>query len=504
MRIREGHDVARAGIDLPVAPQGVRPHHLRPAVDVQDQWILLGGIEAVGFHQEDVDGLAIGPLDPLFLRGPEVHLGRQGLVEVRDPPRLARGEGVAPDLHRFPHAGLGEEDRLLVRAHRELLDAQALEHPHALAGGHVGAEEGPAALLLHGEPEGLAVGGPLEGVHPVVDGFGEHLPSALGAVVDGQAVAVGLMARLDLQPVGDEAPVRRILGIAVRGGVVAGDAAGGAIAIEGDEEEVVVGAAGRHRIGVGGDTDLLAVGTQVPGLPEARVVLLAGGEGLHLAIRCRAEQVRVMEVPPLGPVPVEQRVRQVGLHGTRLQLRAQVLVLGAVRHGLGEHRGLEDHAAAGPQLRCADPRLEVRDLAGLAAAGVQDPELAAALAGGQEVEGLAVLRPQGGGVGLTRESELLRGPGRGLQHPELGVPLGGLQVLAGHLKGQPGSVWAQGQVLDALQPVQVLDLEGPLLGREGRDREDEQREQEAAERGHGTSRRGPGSHGPAPPWYPGP
>ena len=419
----------------------------------------------MGFHQEDLDGPAVGTRDPLFFGGTDVHLVGHGLVEGGEAGQGLIPEGVAPDLDRLPHPGLREVDRLLVGARHELPDALAFEHAGDPARGQVHPAQGPMALLLHGEPERLPVRGPLEGVHPVVDGLREHPAGLQGPVVDRQPEAVRLATGADLQPVGDVAPIRRVLGILVRGRVVGGDAAGRVIPVQGDEEQVLVGAPGRYRVAVRGDADLPAIGAQGPGLPEGGMVLPARSERFHLALEGRREELRVLEIAPLGPVAVEQGIRQVGLHGTQGQLLAQHLLFRAVGAGFGKHRGLEHHLVrTGNHPGCLDPRLEGRDLAGLSATGVQSPELAAPLAVRQEVEGPAVPGPLGNRVRLAREGELPRRPARHLQHPELGAALRGPEVLAGHFEGQPRTVRTEGQVLQTLETVQVLDLEGALFG----------------------------------------
>src|ERR1035441_4512535 len=57
-----------------VPRRGVRPLLLRPAVDVQDERVLFRGIEAVGFDDPDLHGLALGASDGHLLARPEVHL----------------------------------------------------------------------------------------------------------------------------------------------------------------------------------------------------------------------------------------------------------------------------------------------------------------------------------------------------------------------------------------------------------------------------------------------
>ena len=62
-------------------------------------------------------------------------------------------------------------------------------------------------------------------------------------------------------------------------------------------------------------------------------------------------------------------------------------------------------------------------------------------------------------------------------------------------------------MLEALEAVQVLDVEGPLFGRQGRGDEDKKRGQNAKQTGHGLSWRPQDRMAtPAlePPWYPGP
>ncbi len=50
--VRKRHHVALSGIDLPVTPVAVCARGLRAAVDVEDQWVLLGRVEIVGFDHE--------------------------------------------------------------------------------------------------------------------------------------------------------------------------------------------------------------------------------------------------------------------------------------------------------------------------------------------------------------------------------------------------------------------------------------------------------------------
>src|SRR5205085_11338178 len=78
VRIREGDDVARAGVDLPVAAEGVRPLRLRPAVNVDDQRVLLRRVEVVRLDDEDVDLLAVRALHPHLLRRADVHFAGDG------------------------------------------------------------------------------------------------------------------------------------------------------------------------------------------------------------------------------------------------------------------------------------------------------------------------------------------------------------------------------------------------------------------------------------------
>ncbi len=60
-RVGKCHHIALARVDLPVAPVSVTPRRLRPAVDVEDQRVLLRRVEVVGFDQEDLD---LRPLSP--------------------------------------------------------------------------------------------------------------------------------------------------------------------------------------------------------------------------------------------------------------------------------------------------------------------------------------------------------------------------------------------------------------------------------------------------------
>ncbi len=62
-----GYDVARTGIDLPVGTVGVHPLHLRSAMDIDDERIFLGRIEAVRLDDEHLHGVTVSPLDPHLL-----------------------------------------------------------------------------------------------------------------------------------------------------------------------------------------------------------------------------------------------------------------------------------------------------------------------------------------------------------------------------------------------------------------------------------------------------
>src|SRR5215510_4185253 len=79
----ERDDVPRSRIDLPVAPERVSPVGLRAAVNIKDERVLSGRVEAVWLHNEYLYFRAVGSIDPHAFGRTQIDLGCKVRIYVR-------------------------------------------------------------------------------------------------------------------------------------------------------------------------------------------------------------------------------------------------------------------------------------------------------------------------------------------------------------------------------------------------------------------------------------
>ena len=175
VRVGERHDVAGARVDLPVAAEGVGPLRLRPAVDVEDERVLLRRVEPVRLDDEDLHRVPVGAgdLDGLLGRA-DVHLLLDRLVlEASDAaPRRRAARGRAPTGSPMPRRTSAAQPAPGARSKASTVprSASGVGRDPAL---QVHGEERHAPLPVGGEDDALRVRGPREVVHPVVERVGE-------------------------------------------------------------------------------------------------------------------------------------------------------------------------------------------------------------------------------------------------------------------------------------------------------------------------------------------
>ncbi len=331
-----------------------------------------------------------------------------------------------------------------------------------------------AALDVGGEVDPLRVGAPGHLADRVVEPFGQDPAPSRPAIHDRDPEAVRFPPRHSLRAVGEPTPVG-----GVGGGAVPGLVGGGAVvgpgelvrrAVHRHRPDVGVGRGGLVGLAVRGEGQLFPVGRQrhAEGAAhgERRRIKIARGQVARRGIRLRQvvdEDVGALGVAPLGPMPEQEPIGQVGLElrlGAGLVL---LLVAGGVGPALdpdiGAHRQhvpIARHRERPHSTRKVGPRV------GLAAAHGED--LRVAIAGGEEVERPAVRREARGRVGLVGKGEGLGVRAVGVHPPEVGLPLHRRQVRRRHLVDDRPAVRRNHRLLDALEPVEVGKGERPLLG----------------------------------------
>jgi hypothetical protein len=247
----------------------------------------------------------------------------------------------------------------------------------------------------------------------------------------------------------------------------------------GHGEQVVVGAPGGLAAGhgaglqavqdLGGEHHFLAVRS------DGHFLHAAPGEGGHVGVQVRhqihralvqlhavqVEQVAALAVFPGVPVPEQQLVVD---HAGGLLLGQ----LGVVGHGLGHgHAGVDFHGDeeavdGGHQFHVADAQVQVGELGGLAAGGVDVPDLHAAAAGAQEEQG-AVHAPARVPVTGRVAGQALGLAAVGAAEPDVGAAAVGLEVGGAHVVGHPLPVRRDLGIADAVHGQHVMNGEGMLL-----------------------------------------
>jgi len=73
MRVGKSHYITSTRINLPVAPETVRPLHLRATMHIHNERILLVRVKAMWFDYKHMNIFVVSAFDPNFFRGPKIH-----------------------------------------------------------------------------------------------------------------------------------------------------------------------------------------------------------------------------------------------------------------------------------------------------------------------------------------------------------------------------------------------------------------------------------------------
>ncbi len=514
VRVREGDDVARARVDLRIPAEGVGPLHLRAAVDVHDDGVLLRRVEAVRLHEEDLDLLPRRTVDVGLFHRAEVDLGEERLVlerEGRRGPRRLSGERDPPELGRQVHLPAREDGPGAVAGDLERVDVPDGRGDLDRARREVQVEERRPSLHVGQEEDPLPVRVEAVVADPGVEGLGEDAARPARPVEEREEEAVRLVAGGPLHPEGDRLPVGRVLRGAVEGRVLRGEVLRRpqllGRSVHRDDENVDVRREGGIRIAARREGEFLAVGrdVEIGAAPdgEGGGVEVAGRQVDERGLRVgevHPEDVRSFPVLPGVPVPHEEGVGEDRLHLPLLHRLVLLLVALEVSAAGGPDVGDDEEAlAVGREAEGADAPGDVGLLLGFTSRDRQEPDLRGAGAGGEEGERRAVGREGRVRVALVEDGQ---GPGVlpvGVDAPEVRPPLDGRQVGRRDGEGDAPSVGRDDGLGHPLHLVEVVDRHRPLLGSGGerqgesegesedeRDRESEGRRRDA--RG-GKSRR---------------
>ncbi len=504
VRVREGDDVARARVDLRVAPERVGPLHLRAAVDVHDHGVLLRRVEAVRLDEEDLDLLARRAVDVGLLHRAEVDLGDERLVLEREGRRRSRrlsGERHLPELGRQVHLPPREDGPGPVAGDLERVDVPDGRGDLDRARGEVEVEERRPPLHVGEEEDPLSVRVEAVVADPRVERLGEDAARAGRPVEEGEEEAVRLVPGGPLHPEGDRLPVGGVLRGAVEGRVLRGEVLRRlqllGRAVHRDDEDVDVRREGGVRVAARREGELLPVGRDV------EVGAAADGEGGGVEVAGRQvderglrvgevhpEDVRPLAVLPGVPVPHEEGVGEDRLHLPLLHRLVLLLVAVEVGAAGGPDVGDEEEApAVGREAERADAPGDVGLLLGLAPGDRQEPDLRRAGAGGEEGERRAVGRERRARVALVEDRQGAGVLPVGVDAPEVRPALDGRQVGRRDGEGDAPSVGRDDGLGHPLHLVEVVDRHGPLLGSGGEGKSGQRRAGRLRRRASGHSGR---------------
>ena len=173
--------------------------------------------ESVGLDDEHLDVPTTGPLDPQLFGGANIDLVGQGLVEGRQAAGGLTGEAGRPQFDRFADRGAGEVDAPAIGVNGEFADGFAAQYFGGFPGRDHDEVEGMMAFFRDQAEDRLRVGGPARRFHPVVERLAQEAGRFFRPVIQGEAEAIGFVARQRLGAVGDPPAIGRIEGITVKG-----------------------------------------------------------------------------------------------------------------------------------------------------------------------------------------------------------------------------------------------------------------------------------------------
>lgn len=348
-----GKDV-RIPASAPVIVKGT----LGTTVDNEGERVLLGGVKVDGLQKPAVDINILVALEPDILRGGKVDVGQSLGVEVG-----AASNGLGLDVDRVEvvgslQGGGREEQSVVVDKAQSALRVLADNSLNSLSG-EVDLEDLDVALVLSSDVDVLVLAVKENAAGAAVPTVGNNAGLAVG--VDNNAVAVGLVLRLEHLEVGNGLAGGRVHGVAgsTDGGrvdVLGCDAASGGNGVDvggglpgivggvdlGDKDELL--AVGRDvkvaRVAKGNDRALEAgVEEQVDGLASKRelvAVLLDGGD----------KDVVLLLLNELVPVADHERIKGQGSILLVLLLLL-ILLLGTGKGSVGVDSGAKGDQAGG-------------------------------------------------------------------------------------------------------------------------------------------------------------
>ena len=173
-------------------------------------------------------------------------------------------------------------------------------------------------------------------------------------------------------------------------------------------------------------------------------------------------------IAPRIPVADEEFVVELSRH-------LALLPLGQLLHGLFQGgaggkdlKGEKKPLPFGGEEEALHVQREIRNLNGLPSVDRNGPNLGGAGTGGEEVDGLAVRRPEGGVVGRLMAREATgRLPG-GISQPEVGSSPVGFHIGGAKDKNDPLSIRRDEGFADSLHGQKIVHCEGmTLLGLQG-------------------------------------